>query len=536
MRRSPRQAARDEDGQVIVLVAIMFLALVFAVALVVNTGLLFVERRAAQEAADAAALAGALELVATGDTGLATSAANDAARLNGYTAGVTVNIPPLSGPNTGKTNFVEVLIVTSKSTFLTPEWGSTSVGARAVAGGGGPPAQAIYSLGGSGTGLSISNNGVLALYNNTAPAGCSYEPLSVTTGTPWVSPQGDDCSHLGGNAQVDSSSVNSAAVSNGSPGGLIGPPFNVSESVVGCTSPPPSTPKFPNALCAQPSLSDPFFPFPKPVPGTVPSPPSSPNWCHEDTSNLTSASALCATHSGNITNCASSLVLQPGVYTGTISGSCDFIFKPGIYVFADSQNGGIGNLGQGLRVLGNTSGDTFECENVALCGTAAGQIGTPGTRPYHRDATYGNATFPSCGQDATPVNTPRCGVLLFFTYAGYPGTPTSGSCAQLGIAGGSTADLAPEPTGTWRGMLVYYDTNALCVGATINVKGQGVLDNNLFRGLIYAPKATLDMSGNGTVAKLSQLVVDKIIVGNGTVVVNVGSAQTPTVGGLRLTE
>ena len=525
-----RRAARDDDGQIAILVAIMFLGLVFAVALVVNTGLLFVERRSAQSAADGAALAGALSLVASGSVGTATTTATQAASLNGFSGAgvVTVNIPPTSGPHAANSNFVEVLIHSSASAILLPDWGITSVNARAVAGGGGSPSQAIYALGGSGTGLSIKNGGVLGLYNHDAWPGCSYDPSSVAPGAPWVSPTGQNCASFGGNAQIDSTSSNSAAVSNGSPGGVIGPTGTVSESVVGCTTPPPPDPKFPGASCIQPSLSDPFYPFPKPRPDTVPSPPSSPNWCREDTSNLNSLSPLCATYSGNINGCASSLVLQPGIYTGKISGSCDYIFKPGIYIFATDKNNGISNPSS-LRVLGNTPGDTFEL--------VAGQQGLPGASAYHRDAIYG-----ACGNDASPANNPRCGVLMFFTYSGYPAAPPptgAPNCAQMGISGGNTADLAPESTGTWQGMLVYYDAygnGSYCDGSSISVGGGAALNGTSFRGLIYAPKANLVMNGNTSVAVLSQLVVNSIDVQNALVVVNVGTAQILTVGGLRLTE
>lgn len=514
-----RRGVREEAGQVAVLVAILFIALVFAVALVVNTGLLFVERRAAQEAADAAAFAGALRLAATGDTGLAMQAAVDAAQLNGYSSGVTVNIPPSSGPNAGNSRFVEVLITTNKSAFLAPQWGITAVNARAVAGGGGAPQQALMTLGtGSGSpGITIQNGGVLALYNENAPFGCSYDPTSIQ---PWVSTMGQDCRSFGGNAQVNSTST-SAGTNLGSPGGLIGPPSTVALSYVGsggsCTNTPLPDPKFPGASCSNPSLSDPFFPYPKPVPKSEPVP-VSPNWCREDTSNL--PSSVCATYTGNINGCATSLVLQPGVYTGVLSGTCDYIFKPGVYVFASDKNSGIKNP-SGLRVLGNTLGDTFE--------GVAGQQGPPGLVSYLRDSAYG-----SCGTSVG--NNPRCGVLLFFTYTGYKGTPSGSGCATLSIAGGNTADLAPEPTGTWQGMLVYNDNDSFCAGTNITVGGGAQLNGTSFRGLIYAPKATLVMEGNTSAAVLSQLVVNSINVQNALVVFNVGTAQVRATGALRLTE
>ncbi len=522
---SLRRAVGEESGQVAVLVAVLFLALVFAVALVVNTGLLFVERRAAQEAADSAALSGAIRLAATGDPDdngptSARQAARDAAGLNGYGSGVTVNIPPLSGPNTGKLRFVEVLITTSKRAFLVPEWGLTAVNARAVAGGGGVPPNAIYSLGtgSGGPGLHIDNGGVLALYSASAPVGCSYYPTATP---PWRTAPGAagvDCSSDGGSAQVNSTSTE-AGRNLGSPGGIIGPPSTVTQTYVGsggsCTNAVLPDPKFPGASCANPTQSDPYFPYPKPVPA------SGGNWCRQDTFN--SPPSLCAPYAGNISGCAGSLVLQPGVYTGVISGNCDYIFKPGVYVFAGDSNSGIRNPNK-LRVLGNTPNDTFE--------SSPGQPSPPGLVPYVRDPVYG-----ACG---SPSNDPRCGVLLFFTYTGYTGrstdTPSGNGCAALSISGGNTAELSPEPTGTWQGMLVYYDNNPYCAGSSITLGGGAQVNGTSFRGLIYAPKANLVMQGNTSAAVLSQVVVNSINVQNALVVLNVGTAQVRVTGAIRLTE
>jgi hypothetical protein len=549
MSGTMRRAARDERGQVVVLVAILFLALVFMVALVVNTGILFVERRAAQDAADAAALAGGIRLASTGNAsdrgpGSAWQAAIDAAGLNGYTTGVTVNIPPTSGPNALNVKYVEVLITSDQSAVLLPQWGITTVHARAVAGGGGTPQQAIYSLGGGGVGLKIQNGGVMGLYRFGAPAGCGYDPSSTASGTPWVtvgpspSPQ-VDCSTWGGNAQVNSTDSN-AGTSLGNPGGLVGPPLSVSETFVGsggtCTNVTLPSAKFPGASCTDPPnriLRDPLKTFKKPIPKTEPSPPAagSSNWCREDISNLigVAGAKVCDTYSGNINGCAGTLILQPGIYTGTLSGNCDYVFKPGIYVFASDKTHGINNP-DNLRVLGNTPLDRFEL--------LPGQQGAPGALPYRRDAS-----FAACGQQSVPVNTPRCGVLLFFTYTDYNGTPSGQGCATLSISGGNTADLAPEPDGDWTGMLVYYDAyngagsqGEYCSGSTITVGGGAQVNGTSFRGLIYAPEADLVMQGNTSAAVLSQLIVNSINVQNALVVVNVGTAQVLPSGGLRLTE
>ena len=91
----------EEGGQMIVMVAIVFMALLFTVGLAVDAGQLFSAKRSQQEAADAAAFAGAVIIYQNGTTAQAISAAVADATKNGFTDGVnnttvTVNAPPTS--------------------------------------------------------------------------------------------------------------------------------------------------------------------------------------------------------------------------------------------------------------------------------------------------------------------------------------------------------------------------------------------------------------------------------------------------------
>ena len=62
MNSAVRAIGRDEGGQLIVLVAVMMLGLVAVVGLVTDGGLVFTQRRDLQNVADAAALAGAMQI------------------------------------------------------------------------------------------------------------------------------------------------------------------------------------------------------------------------------------------------------------------------------------------------------------------------------------------------------------------------------------------------------------------------------------------------------------------------------------------
>ena len=131
-----------QGGQMIVFVAIVFLALLFVVGLAIDAGQLFSAKRTMQEAADAAAFAGAVVIYQNGSTSAAVSAAIADATKNGFSDGVsnttvTVNAPPTSGlyANESPVRHVEVIIVRRVQTTLVPaEAAFNPVRARGVAG------------------------------------------------------------------------------------------------------------------------------------------------------------------------------------------------------------------------------------------------------------------------------------------------------------------------------------------------------------------------------------------------------------------
>ncbi|HEY8757254.1 MAG TPA: pilus assembly protein TadG-related protein, partial [Candidatus Limnocylindria bacterium] len=151
MNKGPRSFFGPESsgGQAIVMVAIVFMTLMFAVGLALDAGQLFSAKRTQQEAADAGAFAGAVVLYQGGTVLQATQAAiNDAAK-NGFVDGVnstsvTVNgatvassMAPTSGAFAGESpvKHVEVVIVRQVKTTLVPaEAAFNPVRARGVAG------------------------------------------------------------------------------------------------------------------------------------------------------------------------------------------------------------------------------------------------------------------------------------------------------------------------------------------------------------------------------------------------------------------
>jgi len=163
-------------GAVVPLVAICLVAVLAFTALAIDGGLLLCDRRNIQEAADAAALAAAIDLYNNSATyngldgsGSAATSAKKTAADNGYTDGtnnvtVKVNIPPLSGPYTGKASYAEVIITMQQQRYFSTliGTGNIPVKARAVAIGAAPGTEGngilVLKASGSNT-MQASNNG-----------------------------------------------------------------------------------------------------------------------------------------------------------------------------------------------------------------------------------------------------------------------------------------------------------------------------------------------------------------------------------------
>src|SRR5438552_6778307 len=135
-------------GKVLILFVLLLPILVGWVGLVIDTGLLLAGYRQAQNAADAAATAAALDKFRGADDATATVTANKfVQQYNGLSNSPTlvlnagnanaVNIPPIQGPYAGNAQYVEVILTVPVQTLFIQVLGinpnQTSV-ARAVAG------------------------------------------------------------------------------------------------------------------------------------------------------------------------------------------------------------------------------------------------------------------------------------------------------------------------------------------------------------------------------------------------------------------
>jgi hypothetical protein len=134
-QRRPRRRA-NRKGAMLAFVALSMTAMLGLLALALDIGSGNRQRRIAQTAADASAIAGGTQIY-RGIFSAVDSAAREAAAMNGFPTGeVTVNYPPATGLFVGDSDYVEVLIARSVPTLFGSLFGMSTlnVKARAVAG------------------------------------------------------------------------------------------------------------------------------------------------------------------------------------------------------------------------------------------------------------------------------------------------------------------------------------------------------------------------------------------------------------------
>lgn len=363
-----------EEGQAVVLFAIVMLALLFVVGLAIDAGQLYSAKRAEQEAADAAAFAGAVVLYQKGSGSEAITAARTDALTNGYSSGsctlstpgvcydaaslttVSVYWPPITGSYIGDTQHIEVEITRQVQTALVPAQAAFNpVRARGVAGA--EPLQNNYAI--------------MALDRGNTDRGF------------WAGANGN-LELNGGGILVNSTSTNAADSDAVCPPGTsisIQSPhtLDVTGTATGCWS--GLTPPVPvNEGHSQ--VPDPFAGFPKP-----------------STVGMTVYTSLPGPVGGVTT-------LEPGVYKFKIKGAGTDVFhlNPGIYIveagFDTSGNG----LVTGSEVFIYNTYSTYPaapgasptCSDVSLTGN--GQITLSATTA----GTWKNLLFyqdPACSND-----------------------------------------------------------------------------------------------------------------------------------------
>ena len=338
---------RSDRGQALAIFAISLTTVVLAAALAFDAGLMFVERRDQQNAADAAAIAGARYL--TEQSGAAKIDAESAARViadaNGFLDGdndivVDVNIPPIHGDFRGLNGYIEVEIFNERDSIFAGIMGvlDWDVSARAVA-------RNSESIGDDFTIIALD------------PEGCNA--LKVTG-------SGDVVSH--GDIQVDSKCTDGAMVAGGT--GVIKveagvcsvvgePPNSIKANgggTIECTKNVPAMEEGdPLSAVAPPAYEDQLLPDPvERLDGSLEDHKKGiPSGCPGGSAAATQdAPKECAFQ--NAAYVGTTWLLHPGLYPGGLDLSTGtFHLSPGIYYIA---GGGFSAGGKDATVLTSDDG------------------------------------------------------------------------------------------------------------------------------------------------------------------------------------
>ncbi len=327
----------DEAGQALIIIALALGGLLLGIGLALDTGQLFVSRRAAQTAADAGAWAGAAVLYAGGSAAQARTAAADDTTRNGYTDGgfiaVTTASPPTSGVYAGDPGFIEVTITEQVLTrfLFGASAGRTAVTVRAVAG-----------IARSGAGQAVivtraSGSGTFTLSNSTR--------FTITGGGTNTNTTSSNAVQIGGGGQLTATFHRVTGTVNASDAGRM--------------SPAPTT--------GVAATADPFASLPGPSTSGVP-----------------------VFTGQTITN--ATVTLGPGVYTGLVTVGNNGVARLGAgnYIF----RAGLTTTGSGSLVLAGTGGVLLynananypsaggSCGNLSLAGTGTMTLAASRTGSY----------------------------------------------------------------------------------------------------------------------------------------------------------
>lgn len=341
---------RDQSGQAVVLAAVCLAGILAMAGLAIDVGQLRYEKQRLQMAADAAALAGALELnscAGTANCPALQTAAKDALTENGFTVGsletncatgsgtgltITVNNGPCAlgaeDPHAGNTNFVEVIVSETEPTYFAGVVGipSVAIKTRAEAALTGGP-DCIYALDPDGSpALEVAG-----LASVSAPCGIMDESKNTTPGFLGLLP--GDAFYCGLAAAVQVSQIDVAG--------------DASTSLC-YVRPAPKT------NVSVPSPADPLAYLPEPA-----------------VSSCGSSTVSPYTGAASALNISGPATLYPGTYCGGINimPGANVEFEPGTYILT-SVNGKSSALPGGLQVdLGtNVTGNGVTFYNYGPAG------------------------------------------------------------------------------------------------------------------------------------------------------------------------
>jgi Flp pilus assembly protein TadG len=454
---------KDERGSVLAFfVAIPVVAGTVAVG--VETGQLYRTKRQMQGAADAAALAGAIDRMAGKDNATIAATARYEAQRNGFSNGaggvtVTVNAPPTSGSNVSATGAVEV-IVTKSTSFALAKVLSSSLGnaftltSRSVAAQSTVTSTSNQEVTTTTTTSTSSKDGCLVALTTAAEQGVSFTSFNNFTSDCYIYSNGTSTGTSSSTASVYMANFNNATMKSVYTRGSF---TTESYNHVYLTNAAQQ-----NQATA---IVDPYASLPTPAPGA----------CSYTNFNQSSAS---------------SLTVSPGTYCGgmTISSINNVYFTPGIYYVAngDLYITSVNNVtcptcttNNGVAiVLTQTTGNNSDIggvrvssdNNISLNASSASQTSPPlyAGVLFYQDRRVPNGTMSSTSKIFTisSLNTVTLTGAIYF--------PNN----RIDIASINNASLANNGCTVWIGRYIKfssYNNNYVAGCASIGVTPPGII-------------------------------------------------------------
>ena len=494
--RPTREPRHDQSGQVLVLFALTLVGLLAALALILDGGRVYAERRATQNAADAAAMAGATKLVSSdpgGSLSAVLTAACEAANKNGgfgsgsvdSTCGtngtdVKVHVPGGDGVATPLTNvypkfenpgYVQVGIHTSFKSFMSALLGLGDFETSSI-----------------GVAVNIAGTGLGDALLVLDPIDCGALTLNGT----------NTLTVAGGNVQVNSSAAKSAdtfcanknaAIRSGASGGLTN--TSGANNIVGSGDTVNIVPPWTESSYKPDPLTRVTVP---PFDSTIinPAGTGTGTWNQPAPWNP-STGAVSA---------------NPGVYWGgiVVQNNTTLTLAPGTYIMA----GGGFNMSGASATVTATGGVTFIYTRDPYCNTTviSPPSGCNNTAKKNGDIDGGASSVGESG--------------------GFWGT--TGSVLQPQV-------LSPDPYNL-SNILIYVDRNVRsttgdpCPAVTLDIGGGGYF-NFATGSIVYGPCAFVRLHGTSTPSSHGGAVVSWTLLIDGTKNLDLGG---PAVGGQPLAQ
>jgi Flp pilus assembly protein TadG len=442
MRQHPlRQPGSRRTGKVLVMFVLLMSVLLGMVGLTVDGGLMLVVYRQTQNAADAAALAAAVDIL--------NGASADSARATGQTyvqtdnnmpgATVTINIPPASGPHSGSSQYAEAIVSYPFQTSFIQVLGvnaSQTVTARAVAG---------YEI-------VTAGEGIMTLGTNPP-------------GGPGLQLSGGASLSVQGGIVVDATGTSALDVSGG--GTLSAEQVTVS----GGTSGSSSVRSFPSGGGPSPLVDNTGVYVPDPLANLAAPSTSSPgvytvvNDPNPPGNDPPTPTGIIRVESGD------TQIVYPGIYSHIYISGGTVTFDPGIYVVTGGRIDAI-----------NITGGTVTGTGVMFYDTASNYDPYTGTDTGGWSSAFGGINIGGSGVTLSGLNDPTSPYngMLFFMDRSNTGAFTSAITIQGGSGGATVSGTTYAPTGslfvsgsgTWNSQFLV-NSMSITGGGTVTIQYSG---------------------------------------------------------------